>query len=113
MTLEELKNQLPAECRLRFIGADSTGNLAIGSITRSTCARYQDIELVLSDNTPLSEHLNDARETEKLFDKLADKAATLQELTASIRAEKDSETRNHRVDNLLAAIEGLGVYELD
>ena len=42
MTIEELKNSLPIECRLRF----ASGKLHIGGIKRSVDGRYQDVELI-------------------------------------------------------------------
>jgi len=78
MTLEELKNILPIECRLRF----ASGKLHIGGIARSINGRYQDIYLLTDSGEP----------AESLFD------------TIEALDEKLERVENER-DNLLNAVE--------
>ena len=58
MTIEELRNNLPIECRLRF----ASGKLHIGGIKRSVDGRYQDIQLITDTGDSV----------ESLFDQIED-----------------------------------------
>jgi len=66
MTIEELRNNLPIECRLRF----ASGKLHIGGIKRSVDGRYQDIELVTDGNESVECLFDQLEETRRERDEL-------------------------------------------